>query len=812
VTEQVQNELGAEGAPSQHPEARVRSHVRLRQLQRLSHRRIRSAHKHTRVKVPVKRPLTQRHCPLHHDRARLSARELQLHVAKRWVEARHDLVHHVQPRHPVLRWAVEPHSARRRHAQPALYTRFHTLSTLFPHSCHTLATLLPHSFHTPPHKNTHPRTTTCPLSVYYNHLHMLMHGALIYMLFILLLYIVPTRSQCPESWVTDATQKCSNAWTPIYEHESCSCCYGQERYLTKVNWHEIVIWQCKNCAPGYVNDRFTTLPCYICPAGKYKRDQYPTSETCQNCPHGMWSLAGARIMANGLPDCFCSDGFGSVPWGQECSECTPGKFSEKIKPQDHHLLGFCSICAAGTYSNLARSTTCTMCPSGSTSPIGSTSITSCTCKPDFVQVSTTPLVCEALACPAGKTGPDGSCTQCIGGKYKAVSGSSPCDECLAGTYATAGSSVCLSCSAGTYSAMQGSFACSLCPSGKYSAATGATTSTTCQDCPQNTTSPSGSTAVTQCGNHCPGYSIHASNPKLCYCKPGTSTTPGVWINNWCVECSSSFAISLGFTSSCYCNYGYYGPNFGPCTMCPQGKHAKTNGVTESESCQSCTNSYANSDTVAGVPAMGAGHCQCKAGYDACIKHKDAPADYPGTGCVACVAGKFKNYVNNIQLHPCAGAICSSCPAGTYIGTTGATVCQNCTTHSTQVHTTSPIGSTSFSSCTCKSGYEKVGTNPFECIALACAAGSTGPAGSCTQCVPGKYKTVSGSALCDDCLAGKYSAATGASTAATCLSCSSSTYSETAGSPACTLCPSGKYSAGTGASTSTTCQCAAGATG
>ena len=616
-----------------------------------------------------------------------------------------------------------------------------------------------------------------------------------------------------------------------------------EQYLTKIHCRCLV-------SLGYVGP--DGGPCTQCALNQwpflgqsiYINGEWRKHSTCQSCPFGSARVVGAYIepgYEETVKSCLCfagysprrhADGTGSCdachansgssaqtemrgnynghPWVQDGlppsgSEglirtwCTCNPLYTQITDPQNSQRKMCVLCAAGKYKDVSGNMACSDCIAGkyspgglascincpilSTSPASSTAETSCVCNSGFVTVGTNPLVCEP----------------CVPGKYSAATGSS--------TAAT-----CLSCSSGTYSETPGSPACSLCPSGKYSAATGATTSTTCQDCPQNTTSPSGSTAVTQCGNHCPGYSIHASNPKLCYCKPGTSTTPGVWINNWCVECSSSFAISLGFHSSCYCNYGYYGPNFGPCTMCPQGKHAKTNGVTESESCQSCTNSYANSDTVAGVPAMGAGHCQCKAGYDACIKHKDAPADYPGTGCVACVAGKFKNYVNNIQLHPCAGAICSSCPAGTYIGTTGATVCQNCTTHSTQVHTTSPIGSTSFSSCTCKSGYEKVGTNPFECIALACAAGSTGPAGSCTQCVPGKYKTVSGSALCDDCLAGKYSAATGASTAATCLSCSSSTYSETAGSPACTLCPSGKYSAGTGASTSTTCQCAAGATG
>jgi hypothetical protein len=54
------------------------------------------------------------------------------------------------------------------------------VSTLFPHSFHTLSTLFPHSFHTlstlhPTRKHTHTRTTTCPLSVYYNHLHMPSH-------------------------------------------------------------------------------------------------------------------------------------------------------------------------------------------------------------------------------------------------------------------------------------------------------------------------------------------------------------------------------------------------------------------------------------------------------------------------------------------------------------------------------------------------------------------------------------------------------------------------------------------------------------
>jgi hypothetical protein len=201
------------------------------------------------------------------------------------------------------------------------------------------------------------------------------------------------------------------------------------------------------------------------------------------------------------------------------------------------------------------------------------------------------------------------------------------------------------------------------------------------------------------------------------------------------------------------------------------------------------------------------------------------------GCLMCSEGKYKDTLGSGQCTTCpvgktiitqrAGKTweqmsfqhqspyCINCAAGKYHAVHTDGICVNC-----PLYSTSPAGSSLMSQCTCNSGYEKVAIDAlnFTCEPLSCTAGSTGPAGSCTQCVPGKYKTVSGSALCDDCLAGKYSAATGSSTASTCQNCTAGTYSETAGSPACTLCPSGKYSAGTGASTSTTCQCAAGATG
>jgi hypothetical protein len=313
-----------------------------------------------------------------------------------------------------------------------------------------------------------------------------------------------------------------------------------------------------------------------------------------------------------------------------CWACVPGKFSNI---SGSTTSANCINCEAGKYSNGGVSV-CTDCVQGSTSPIGSTAITSCVCKSGFVTVSTNPLVCEQAACTAGSTGPSGSCTQCVPGKYKTVSGSAPCDDCLAGKYSAAtGASTaatCLSCSAGSYAGTPGSFACSLCPSGKYSAVTGASTSTTCQDCSAGKYSAAtgastaatcqncaaGSYAATQASSACSlcpsgKYSNAIAASTTCQdCLAGKySAATGASTAATCQNCSAgSYSTSTGATleaaclvcpidtnspsgsatlSNCSCNTGYFGPNGGPCTFsyinfarqCASGD-CKVTGISE----------------------------------------------------------------------------------------------------------------------------------------------------------------------------------------------------------------------------------------
>ena len=86
-----------------------------------------------------------------------------------------------------------------------------------------------------------------------------------------------------------------------------------------------------------------------------------------------------------------------------------------------------------------------------------------------------------------------------------------------------------------------------------------------------------------------------------------------------------------------------------------------------------------------------------------------------------------------------------------------------------------------------------------CVSAAsvpCNAGYTGPnGGPCTECVAGKYKTTTGSAVCTACGPGKYSSTLSSTSVSTCLTCPANS------GATCSFC-----------SSSTSCSCNSGYTG
>ena len=206
----------------------------------------------------------------------------------------------------------------------------------------------------------------------------------------------------------------------------------------------------------------------------------------------------------------------------------------------------------------------------------------------------------------------------------------------------------------------------------------------------------------------------------------------------------------------------------PCTQCATGKHVSTRGSTSVEACAVCRRStYSSKDNSACVKcpensfslpgSSQAAHCLCNVGYT-----------IDGSDCDACVAGTYKA-VNG-------SAACSLCSQGKYSEERAQVLEDTCST--CPAHTLSIDGSGSLSLCTCNQGY-------------------TGPdGGDCSACIPGKFKSLSGSAICALCPKGKFSTALAASSDSLCSPCPAGKYLPFEGADdigACIDCPQGKYS-------------------
>ena len=234
-----------------------------------------------------------------------------------------------------------------------------------------------------------------------------------------------------------------------------------------------------------------------------------------------------------------------------------------------------------------------------------------------------------------------------------------------------------------------------------------------------------------------------------------------------------------------------------CEQCAVGTY-QPSSTTFSNQCSACP-----ANTTTSVPgASSLSSCVCMPGFieqaDGTCKFSQCPAGFTNSGliaCKACEAGKYKSGTGSEG--------CTDCMAGKYLTSTGATAETACVACAAGF--TSPIGSDTLE----------------DCVPLACPAGSTGPdGGTCTACVAGKFKTVTGSATCTDCGADTYSTTTGAMAADTCMACPADTQAETGSDAAtdcvcvagytgpdggtCTACVAGKYKTDPGSAGCTDC--------
>lgn len=243
-----------------------------------------------------------------------------------------------------------------------------------------------------------------------------------------------------------------------------------------------------------------------------------------------------------------------------------------------------------------------------------------------------------------------------------------------------------------------------------------------------------------------------------------------------------------------------------CSACPADTYY-TGGV-----CSSCTG---NTTSVTGSTG-----CQCKAGFT-----------NTSSGCQACPAGTYKRLAGTSACRSCQansvsqsgsalcacgpgytgnnGDVCIACVSGKYKNVTGSAACIDCA-----AMRNSPAAAPNVTSCVCNVGYTQVenAALTFDVVyaraCVACEAGKfkalTGVQ-ACTTC-PQNQSSVTAMTICS-CVAG-FTGPDGGP----CAECARGTYKDWLGPQSCTGCPAQTNTAGTGSALLSNCRCNMGYTG
>jgi len=222
----------------------------------------------------------------------------------------------------------------------------------------------------------------------------------------------------------------------------------------------------------------------------------------------------------------------------------------------------------------------------------------------------------------------------------------------------------------------------------------------------------------------------------------------------CVLCSST-QVSL--------------PGSHECTTCPDSQYKPGDGATTCEPCLvrhfcsggTATQCHAQSQTVPPdrTDASAPRDCRCKPGYShRTEQERNGDKVIYDNDCHACTFGFYSSQLNSTQCSPCGAGFfstvyaslsvqdCALCPTDT-LSSSGKPNCTMC-----PAHVQAPEGSATLISCLCNAGY-------------------TGFDGrTCSACVPGKFKTVPGTALCSECPEGTYSTVVASHAAGDCQLC------------------------------------------
>lgn len=551
----------------------------------------------------------------------------------------------------------------------------------------------------------------------------------------------------------------------------------------------------------------------------------------------------------------------STARGDTCVACDEGTFCfneslgvcppHSTSPPESDNIADCT-CNAGFYA--AANHSCIPCPVNSFCP-GDESRQACPAR-TVTQFGYHDAVTDC-ACMAGFTGNNGGpCTACASGHYKAVHGTSACQECPQGTF-------------NIFFASDSSDACTPCPEGERTTGKGKSSPTDCEPQPGRRRRGLGTfrrfvrlgmgmaafepgafdttrqgklrQAIAAAAGVTVGkvrivrVSVRASGGRRLL-SAGTSAETTVEsetfdgntaesainanLDGFDVTVDSVSEEQVEDTTTEVCGPGTFSATDGAsaCTDCSQGAHPITtySVTTASTSADDCLDCPSNTVINASVSGDELTDCICNAGY----------TGPNGGACSACLPGTFKDSIGS--------ALCADCPPNTYSTSTAAqsqTTCASCGANSE-----SPSGSDAAADCWCDAGY---GGSAGVCSA--CPAGTfhpnAVPVAVCQPCPPNTFSTGTaltctgchafsssaegsasrsacvcnagfqrtGPAECQACAPGSYAASANSS----CVLCEAGSYAWQVNSTACESCPAHSSTATTGSTSQLQCVCAAG---
>ena len=283
---------------------------------------------------------------------------------------------------------------------------------------------------------------------------------------------------------------------------------------------------------------------------------------------------------------------------------------------------------------------------------------------------------------------------------------------------------------------------------------------TCTSCPPLTTSPEGSTSITDC-TCMADYVLHNGGTTCTRCGANPHAVGTVKVGTQCQLCGAGkFRTSLTDGTCTACPAGKFKVlGDAECSSCIAGKYSSSTGAESAGTCTSCkagqfsaqvaatSNTCSNCLTGTFSVSAAASICsQCSAGYaqptagsihcnTACLPGTRSSAG--AANCANCNAGTFQEFS--------AQSTCTPCTAGKISAAVGARACTQCPAGSVSAQS-------SMSTCTTCTGAHYVAEAGASVCRL-CDAGSARVSSSvCTQCSPGTYVSVPGTSACITCLA------------------------------------------------------------